>query len=260
MQSEPTDAKQSLLTELECPVCLEYIRPPIRLCENGHKICNICRQKVNRCPSCRQEFLDIRNLALEDLARQVKYPCKYRSYGCTELFNHDTVGKHQKICLHIPQNCPVAKLAFGKCSWTGSYSDIKGHLKENHAEVCCEYVEGDFKFLYSLTKHMEIFCFIFAYNEIFFSLFQVKHDIFYAVVLYVGPVGNAAKYKYKVEFVDEDDTEGVTIMHLTRFCYEDLDDVYNSGNCGKLHYDVVSRLKDKEGNVKFKLEIIRVGN
>jgi hypothetical protein len=88
----------------------------------------------------------------------------------------------------------------------------------------------------------------------------VEDDIFYAVVLYVGPVENAAKYKYKVEFVDEDDTEGVTIMHLTRFYDEDLDGVYHSGNCGKLHYDVVSRLKDEKDNVKFKLEIIRVGN
>jgi hypothetical protein len=35
-----------------------------------------------------------------------------------------------------------------------------------------------------------------------------KDDIFYAVLMYVGPVENAAKYKYKVEFVNKDDTEG----------------------------------------------------
>jgi hypothetical protein len=177
-----------------------------------------------------------------------------------ETFNHNKIGGHQAICRYIPQPCPLAKLAFGNCSLAGSYSDMKGHLEENHLEECCEYVEGDFKFLYKLTSYMKCFCFIFAYNEIFFSLFQEKDNIFYAVLLYVGPPENVAKYKYKVEFVNEDKTESVTVMHLTRSCNEDLGNVFKSGNCVKLHYDVVSRLRDKEGNVKYKLEIIRVGN
>jgi hypothetical protein len=244
------------------------MRPPIPLCANGHKICNICKQKVSDCPNCEEEFADNRNLALENLARQVMYPCKYRSYGCTEIFNHDKIDGHQATCRYIPQVCPVAKLAFGKCSWTGSYSDIKGHLEENHFEECCEYVEGDFKFIYKLTDGVKLFNFIFAYSEIFFLLIEQKDkilnrsrdEIFYAVLQYVGPPDNAAKYKYKVEFVNKDDTESVTLMHLTRSSDENLDGLYNSGKCGKLHYDVVSRLRDEKGNVKFKLEIIRVGN
>jgi len=49
-------------------------------------------------------------------------------------------------------------------------------------------------------------------------------------------------------------------MHLTRRSDEHLDDLYRSGDCGKLHYNVVNRPKDEEGNLKFKLEIIRIGN
>jgi len=259
MQSESTDLEQSLLMHLECPVCTEYMRPPITLCANGHKICNICEKKVNKCPTCRQQFVNTRNLALEDLAGQVMYPCKYRSYGCTETFNHDKIAGHQATCRYSPQVCPVAKLAIGNCSWTGSYSDIKGHLQENHPEVCCEYVEGDFKYIYQFS-YMKFFRFIFAYNEIFFSLFLTKNSIFYAVLLYVGPSENAAKYKYKVEFVNEDNTEGVTVMHLTRSSGENMDDLYRSGKCGMLDFDVVSRLKDEQSNLKFKLEIIRIGN
>jgi hypothetical protein len=149
---------------------------------------------------------------------------------------------------------------YAYCNWTGSYNDIKGHVRENHLDECCEYIEGDFKFLYGLNTQTKFFYFIFACNEIFFSVFEEKDNTFYAAVLYVGPAENAAKYKYKVEFVNKDDTEGVTIMHLTRSSGENLDDVYKSGKCGKLHYDVVSRLKDEKGNVKFKLEINIVGN
>ena len=107
---------------------------------------------------------------------------------------------------------------------------------------------------------MKYFRFMFAYSEIFFSLFLTKNSIFYAVLLYVGPSENAAKYKYKVEFVNEDNTEGVTVMHLTRSSGENMDDLYRSGKCGMLDFDVVSRLKDEQSNLKFKLEIIRIGN
>jgi hypothetical protein len=102
--------------------------------------------------------------------------------------------------------------------------------------------------------------FVFALNEFFFFRFQANNDTLYTVLLYIGPAENAAKYKYKVEFVNKDNTEGVTVMHLTRSFDENLDDIFRSGNCGKLHYDVVKRLESEDGRVKFKTEIFRVGD
>jgi len=134
MQSESTNLERSLLVHLDSPVCMECMRPPVILCANGHNICNICKPKMHRCPTCREQFLNTINLALEDLARQVMYPCKYRSYGCTEILSHDKIVGHQAKCWYSAQVCPVAKLANGDCRWIGSYSDIKGHLKENHLE------------------------------------------------------------------------------------------------------------------------------
>jgi E3 ubiquitin-protein ligase SIAH1 len=75
MQCHFTNLEQSLLSQMECPVCMEYMRPPIMLCENGHNICNICRPKVRDCPTCRQQFLNTRNVALEKVAAEVIYPC-----------------------------------------------------------------------------------------------------------------------------------------------------------------------------------------
>jgi len=111
-----------------------------------------------------------------------------------------------------------------------------------------------------LTDHVWFFCFISTHNEIFCPSFVENENIFHVVVRYIGPAENAAKYKYRVEFVNKDNTEGVTVMHLTRSADEDLDDIYRSGNCGKLHYDVLFRLRDEEVYQNFKVEIIRVGN
>ena len=82
--------------------------------------------------------------------------------------------------------------------------------------------------------------------------------MFKVVVQYIGPPDRTSKYKYTVRFVNENNTEGVTVIILTGSFLEDLDEIFNSGNCGKLHYDVVSRLTAKESVLKFKLEIFRV--
>jgi len=58
--------------ELECPVCLEEMRPPRRIwqCSDGHPVCATCRSKpqVNCCPTCRK-YLVGRSTIAEKLAR-----------------------------------------------------------------------------------------------------------------------------------------------------------------------------------------------
>lgn len=58
--------------ELECPVCMEGMRPPRRIwqCSDGHPVCEFCRKKpqVNCCPTCRK-YLVGRSTIAEKLAR-----------------------------------------------------------------------------------------------------------------------------------------------------------------------------------------------
>jgi hypothetical protein len=147
-----------------------------------------------------------------------------------------------------------------KCSWAGSYDDIKKHLMEEHRGECYEYVDGKFRVLSNIAARMSLSQIVFALNEVFFLRFEANFGTLYAVLLYVGPAENAAKYKYKVEFVNKDGTEGVTVMHLTRSSDENLGDIFRSGKCVKLHYDVVGRLRDEMSKLKFKIEILRVGD
>ncbi|KXJ69090.1 hypothetical protein RP20_CCG028595 [Aedes albopictus] len=44
---------QGIAGLLECPVCLEIIRPPSWQCCHGHLICSGCRSKSTKCPICR---------------------------------------------------------------------------------------------------------------------------------------------------------------------------------------------------------------
>ena len=62
---------------------------------------------------------------------------------------------------------------------------------------------------------------------------------------------------HKVNFFNKDNTAGITLMYWTRNADENLRDIYRPGNCDMLSFDVLSRLRDEEGYLKFKVEILR---
>jgi hypothetical protein len=177
------------------------------------------------------------------------------------MFVHDMVREHPDRCHYRPQTCPMNKLPVVKCDWFGIYRDIKEHLMEKHSGGCYKYVDGKFRALKNIAAPFCASQFVLALNEVFYLTFQANNDnIFYALLQYVGPAENATNYQYKFTFVNKDNTESVTVMHLTRSFHENLYDVFKSGNCGKLHYDVVRRLATKDDVLKFKVKVLRLGD
>ncbi|XP_018562381.1 uncharacterized protein LOC108904349 [Anoplophora glabripennis] len=70
-------AKKIFLQMLECPVCKEYMHPPIYQCLTGHTMCNNCKSKAaDTCPvaSCDAKIEATRNYILEDLSKKVELP------------------------------------------------------------------------------------------------------------------------------------------------------------------------------------------
>jgi E3 ubiquitin-protein ligase SIAH1 len=260
MQSQFTNVEQKLLSQLKCPLCMEYMKPPITFCVNGHNICNTCKKEVPDCPTCEQQFLDARNFALENLAAEAKYPCVYRKYGCTEICKLVSIGGHQEKCRYIPQPCPVNKLNLGACTWTGISSNMKSHVMELHKNLCLEYFSAgslynrgpiQFSGFKPTTKYCKL---ISAYNDVFCSCSEIKNDIFYFVLQYIGPAADAAKYKYKLEFSNKDRTENLAVTLLAG----SFNEVRNSGNCMKLYPDQYNRFANDRIGLTFSLDIFKV--
>ena len=71
--SEENDLDSSISIEglrniLECPVCLSPpTSTPIYRCDNGHILCNLCRDKVKICPECRIPLGNLRCLTSEKI-------------------------------------------------------------------------------------------------------------------------------------------------------------------------------------------------
>ena len=87
-----------LASLFECPVCFDYVLPPILQCHAGHLVCSNCRPKLTCCPTCRGQLGgNIRNLAMEKVASTVMFPCKYSSGGCAvSLLHTEKVSQQNK--------------------------------------------------------------------------------------------------------------------------------------------------------------------
>jgi len=266
MLSQFTNLEQILLSGLECPVCMEYMKPPITLCANGHNICNICKQNLPHCPTCRQQFLNTRNVTLEKVTTELKYPCMYRNYGCMEIYKLDLIGVHQEKCQYIPQPCPVNKLNLGTCTWTGISSSMMSHLKHAHNNVCIDYYgHGSFynrgAFPISGVTHDTKYCKLILYgNNVLYSRSEIQNGIFYSVLQYIGPSADAAKYQYKLQFFNKERTESLAVCLLARSLDEDLSEVHNSGKCVKLYPEQFSHFANEGSELEFSMEIIPLGN
>ena len=98
--AQPTQASD-LASLFECPVCFDYVLPPILQCHAGHLVCSNCRPKLTCCPTCRGQLGgNIRNLAMEKVASTVLFPCKYSSGGCGMTLLH-TEKVNPKICYSL---------------------------------------------------------------------------------------------------------------------------------------------------------------
>jgi E3 ubiquitin-protein ligase SIAH1 len=74
----------------------------------------------------------IRNLALERIAEEVLFPCKYTEFGCgvRTLYAHKEA--HEVECVYRKAFCPIPT---GSCPFQGSHQEIVGHLKTFHGLV-----------------------------------------------------------------------------------------------------------------------------
>ena len=67
--SASNSTNNDLASLFECPVCFDYVLPPILQCQSGHLVCANCRPKLTCCPTCRGPLGNIRNLGMEKVCQ-----------------------------------------------------------------------------------------------------------------------------------------------------------------------------------------------
>ncbi|XP_054273026.1 uncharacterized protein LOC128993263 [Macrosteles quadrilineatus] len=113
-------------TILECPVCFEKMDSTLRQCMNGHGVCRPCASKIDKCPTCKEEFsLALhQNTLLNQLLDLIPKICPYAEEGCNSVIIDQ---EHQTYCEYRPTECKVMA-----CKWSGRVKDLLEHLKSSH--------------------------------------------------------------------------------------------------------------------------------
>jgi E3 ubiquitin-protein ligase SIAH1 len=232
MDGLPRALDEALLKELECPVCMEYMVPPITLCTNGHNICSKCRGTVKCCFTCRAEFAEVRSVALENIARRLKYPCANRQSGCLEFFSCEHIAEHHTVCVYGKIRCPFKLVK--NCSWNGLKSDLKKHAKVAHLDRIFESPA-----INSALFEDRIMCLISCLGQLFVYYKRVRDGRMYCAVQLIGTISEASKYKCEFTLRAANGVEQITNTLFVRGYSEDFETIFNSGKCLRLDEEVV---------------------
>ncbi|XP_032833669.1 E3 ubiquitin-protein ligase SIAH1A-like [Petromyzon marinus] len=188
----------------ECPVCFDYVLPPILQCQSGHLVCNSCRQKLSCCPTCRGPLSpSIRNLAMEKVASTVAFPCKYAPSGCALALHHSEKPEHEDQCEFRPYPCPCPGAS---CKWQGPLESVMPHLATSHKSITTLQGE-DIVFLATdidLPGAVDWVMMQSCFGHHFLLVLEKQeryegHQQFFAAVLLVGSRKQAEGFAYRLE-------------------------------------------------------------
>jgi len=124
---EALEFNSNINSTLECPICMNYLSPPVIQCCNGHSICGKCSSMTEKCPECRIKLNQAnRNLTLEKILEGIQLKCQFEE--CQVVTSLAKRSQHMDEC---PFN-PYLQCVIEQCQWVGKEEDLLNHLKRTH--------------------------------------------------------------------------------------------------------------------------------
>ncbi|XP_050509573.1 E3 ubiquitin-protein ligase Siah1-like [Diabrotica virgifera virgifera] len=198
-------SNEDLQRELECPICLNYLQIPIRMCTTGHSLCDTCRNKLTVCPMCLSGFSNGSNRSLESIIPLLKIPCKFRDKGCQDLLFHVDRLAHEVDCPHQGISCP-------RCSFNSSITDMEKHCRDTHCAQNLEQYNNCSMFFFETLMGSSVNGIVQKDGKYFWlrAFKNSENNILFSVEM-VGTKEEASKYSYKLIFSKE----------IQKICFED---------------------------------------
>lgn len=254
LNSEHGELDEKLLNFFECPICNNFMKPPIHQCLSGHSVCSNCRPKLGQCPTCRSSFGNTRNYTLEALSSGVHYPCTYRDLGCVISLPPTQIIQHEGECALRPYTCPLKDVLL--CHWEGTHSTISTHLKACHSEKVkfTNHLKTTLVFSFDHVQY-DVYCLV-TYGEVFRVWF--RHDVgdqngYWAVQL-VGSKNEAKNYKFEIGLVDPRNEHRMLVR--SDLCH-DVTSQFNIFNNCSVPVNVISGFS-VNGQMRYFCKIIKI--
>ena len=237
---------------LECPVCYELMTPPITMCENGHNTCNTCKPNLRQCPTCRGDFLNVRNKLAETASRSFEHPCRFHTSGCTFTFRFDDKEKHEDECPYGYYKCPLCSVS--ECQWKGPFKHIKQHIENTHGDKTIQRIglaERQYNSIAHFTTHGKWYSVVFIGDTVFLYRSKVIDRTLYMCCMFVGTRDDTTYYFLKVIIRNKDGEESTSLMcdciNYLKFNEQNWEEEESI----RLHEDFVNKFTDENGRLSF---------
>ncbi|KDR17817.1 E3 ubiquitin-protein ligase sina [Zootermopsis nevadensis] len=252
---------KELLEEVECPVCMEYMLPPIAMCMNGHSTCSTCREKLLTCPVCRCLFSKARSLLAENLVRKMRFPCRHSKRGCRKTFNFLCVRKHEDECGHRPIKCPFANVSTVQCPWVGKATSVKTHVRKMHYMPSSDFA--------NITVYSQVPKFNQEYNEvewllplfcmqdIFFMTIRVTENNAHFCLQHVGLRRKTPNYKYKVRIKNDDGPDNSVMYNAPKYTECEIEKIFKEKNCPVIKQEIWKKFLQEDGSLAYEVKIFQ---
>lgn len=240
-----------ILAELECPVCTDYMHPPIRQCLIGHSFCDKCYQRLDKCPTCRNPKGTARSYALENLHQKLSFPCKNQVNGCPITMLGTNIRKHEESCPFAPLICPLNVI--NDCLWRGDLNDVIQHCLKRHPTnvyitniqqlTCKNFLKRD----ETIRRYYILFK---AYDEIFKATLQINYDLnlmkwcVYHLASY--SIESSANYTYEIIIENRNSSDNCNNkwnISLKSSCQpiSIFKDSFSDEHCLLTHFDMIKK-------------------
>ncbi|XP_073998815.1 E3 ubiquitin-protein ligase SIAH1-like isoform X2 [Rhodnius prolixus] len=255
----PLPVTADLASLFECPVCFDYVLPPILQCQSGHLVCSNCRPKLSCCPTCRGPLGNIRNLAMEKVASTVMFLCKYSTSGCSMSLLHTEKADHEELCEYRPYSCPCPGAS---CKWQGSLDQVMPHLLISHKSITTlqgediVFLVTDINLPGAVDWVMMQSCF--GHNFMLVLEKQEKyagHQQFFAIVQLIGSRKQAEVFAYRLELNGH--RRRLTWEATPRSIHEGIASAILSSDCLVFDTSIVQLFEDN-GNLGINVTISMV--
>ena len=255
---------RGVLKDLECPVCLNYMIPPIMQCVNGHNICNTCKPELTKCPTCEGHLIHVRNELAEHLAENFVHPCRYENLGCARNLVLGTEEEHEQKCRYGPHKCPFAIVDGIKCEWEGLATLLENHIAVEHAEesklAIISSKGKETLYIKDYIKQIENgswYSLVFALDKMFLSYSKNIDNFFFQCFMFVGGREDMKEFKCKVKIKREDVYQSVSSCFLCPHYQQCLDEEFPNPKYSLFSKDFTKLCVDTKGRlaVKFKISM-----
>lgn len=248
----PKEMSTKILDIARCPCCKEFYFGYVMQCDEGHQLCEDCRDKVNICPECRKPFgmNKIRSRAVETVLTQLEItvPCAHRSMGCEEQIPYANIHEHRRKCKYKPAEC-----FYGSCGFKAkNYGDYVNHLASRHKSIPTDLPQSEL-FQISISNIMSYLSGHLVTDRSVVFIHPYKDD--YLIILIRPFNGSRSDYRMSVHSLGSKNYIFSTTIQATNVAFTSqsefsvlsinlLQELYAKVNSPKLFYEFYTKKFD----------------